>query len=236
MSVKIKTGFLYFRVLTKDNHQIHPAEEKIMRKFIVYTSIIFISITSGTAQDLIIKRNTEEIPAKVFEVTPTEIKYKRADHLDGPTFIIPKSEVFMIRYENGTNDIFYAENPEPETPAMPESKTKAVIAIPSSPSLYTQGLADASRYYNGYKASSTTVLLVGLLSPIVGLVPAIACSSKSPAEKNLNYPNQELMNKSEYYEGYTKRSKRIKQGKIWSNLGIAFGANVAAILVLAAGR
>lgn len=205
-----------------------------MRKLTLFIALMISLNISSHAQDLIIKRNTDEIPAKVLEVSPTEIKYKQTDHLDGPTYVIPKSEVFMIRYSNGTNEIFYAENSEPVT--MPKSQTEEIILIPSSADLYTQGLADASRYYTGYKASSTTVLLVGLLSPILGLVPAIACSGKSPAEKNLNYPNRELMNKSEYYEGYTKRSKRIKQGKIWSNLGIAFGVNVAAILVLTAGR
>lgn len=52
------------------------------------------------------KKTSEEIIAKVLEVTPTEIKYKKFDYQSGPIFTILKSEVLMIRYEKGPSDIF----------------------------------------------------------------------------------------------------------------------------------
>lgn len=59
-----------------------------------------------SAQDIITKRNGQEIKAKILEVSQDEIKYRRWDNLEGPIFSISKYDVMSIRYENGTNDIF----------------------------------------------------------------------------------------------------------------------------------
>lgn len=66
--------------------------------FLFLTQLIF-------AQDAIIKNNGDEINGKVTEVTATEIKYKKADNSD-VTYSIAKTEVFIIKYANGTKDVF----------------------------------------------------------------------------------------------------------------------------------
>ena len=58
------------------------------------------------AQDLLTKRNGEEVQAKVLEITPLEIKYRRTDNPDGPLISVYKTEVFMIRYANGAKEVF----------------------------------------------------------------------------------------------------------------------------------
>jgi hypothetical protein len=58
------------------------------------------------AQDVLTKRNGDEIQVKVQEVSLDEIKYKRFDNLEGPLISISKLEVFMIKYENGTKEMF----------------------------------------------------------------------------------------------------------------------------------
>lgn len=72
--------------------------------FIILTLCLF--TTAIFSQDIITKKTGEDISAKITEVSQTEIKYKRYDNLEGPIFSILKSEVLMIRYENGTKDIF----------------------------------------------------------------------------------------------------------------------------------
>ena len=73
---------------------------------------IFISIMlaagvmAANAQDVITKRNGDEINAKVTEINSSEIKYKKYGNENGPTYTIAKSEVFMIKYENGDRDVF----------------------------------------------------------------------------------------------------------------------------------
>ncbi|HZH88847.1 MAG TPA: phage holin family protein [Chitinophagaceae bacterium] len=56
--------------------------------------------------DNIILKNGEEISAKVTAIEPTKIMYKKCENLDGPTYTIDKSSVLLIKYANGTKDIF----------------------------------------------------------------------------------------------------------------------------------
>ncbi len=190
--------------------------------FTIFASSIF-TISFCFSQDIITKKSSEDIQAKVLEITTTEIKYKKFDDSNGPTVTILKSDVLMVRYQNGTKDIFN------------EEKKNEIVSTQtqSSDNLFTQGQSDASIYYKGYKGAGTGTLVAGLVSPLVGLIPAIACSSTQPQEINLNYPDGNLMKKSDYYNGYTQKSKKIKQGKVWTNWGIAFGVNLVAVLVLA---
>lgn len=75
--------------------------------FIFLTLAVFASTVFS--QDVITKKTGEDISAKVIEVTQTLIKYKKFDNVDGPLYSILKSDVLIIRYENGTKDIFENE-------------------------------------------------------------------------------------------------------------------------------
>lgn len=199
-----------------------------MKKILI---ILFatISFNSSFSQDLIIKKTGDEIKSKVLEVNSTEVKYKKFDNLNGPTFSLEKSDVFIIKYENGTKDVFNEE--------QPINNIKLNTTNSSTDDLFIKGKVDAQRNYDGYKGAGTGTLLTSLIiSPLVGLIPAIACSSTSPKDENLNYPNSELMKNSNYYNGYTQKAKKIKQGKVWTNWGIAFGINLVAVLILTANQ
>lgn len=80
-----------------------------MRCFVFFLSIIF-SYGKMLAQDTIITMNNESIIAKVTEISPREVKYKKYDYLDGPTYIQNKSDLKMIRYANGRSEIFISGN------------------------------------------------------------------------------------------------------------------------------
>lgn len=198
-----------------------------MKKIILTSLTIISTLTLSFSQDVITKKSGEDIQAKVLEINSGEIRYKKFDNLDGPIFVISRKDILMIRYENGTKDIF---NNDRESENISSSITK------SSKDLFIQGQTDAAQYYKGYKGAATGTLVTGLISPLLGLVPAIACSSTQPNDNNLNYPNADLMKKSDYYDGYTHKAKKIKQGKVWKNWGIAFGVNLAAVLILTAGQ
>lgn len=193
-----------------------------MKEIILTVLTSIFTLTSCFSQDIITKKSGEDIQAKILEVTTSEIKYKKFDNLDGPIFSILIPEVLLVRYENGTKDMFT------------EEKKHEIISTTSysNEDLFTQGRLDASKYYNRYKGAGTGTLVTSLISPLVGLIPAIACSSTQPKDINLNYPDAELMKKTDYYNGYTQKSKKIKQGKVWKNWGIAFGANIVAVILL----
>lgn len=70
------------------------------------------------AQDLLTRRNGEELQVKILEITPDMVKYRRTDNPAGPLISVFKSEVFMVRYANGTRDIL---NPAAGGGAAPAS-------------------------------------------------------------------------------------------------------------------
>jgi hypothetical protein len=58
------------------------------------------------SQDTIIKYSGERIIAKVLEITSTEIKYKKIDFQDGPTYVENKFDVQQIKFANGVKEYF----------------------------------------------------------------------------------------------------------------------------------
>ncbi|WP_375418880.1 hypothetical protein [uncultured Hymenobacter sp.] len=74
-------------------------------------------------KDVLTKANGEELSVKVVEITPYEIKYKRADNPDGPLIVLRRSDVFMIRYANGLKEVI--------TPAL--SPGAADATLPAAP-------------------------------------------------------------------------------------------------------
>lgn len=71
--------------------------------------LLLIPMWSLNAQDIITKKNAEEIKAKVIEVGKDEVKYKRHGNETGPTYTLPIADIFMIKYENGEKDVFDGE-------------------------------------------------------------------------------------------------------------------------------
>ncbi|PKV75122.1 hypothetical protein [Pontibacter ramchanderi] len=72
---------------------------------------------ASQAQDMLIKRNGDELPVKVLEIDLEVVKYKRFDNLEGPIISIAKSDVFMIKYENGTKVTMNEMRPAVQQPA-----------------------------------------------------------------------------------------------------------------------
>ncbi len=178
------------------------------------------------AQDILSLKKGGVLKTKVVEIDKEFIKYKRFDNLSGPTIWISKVDVNLITYENGTKEVIEnSENPDQSTTIPP------VVGI-NSGNLYIDGQTDATYSYTGKKSGATGTLIVSLLSPIVGLIPAIATSASTPLVENLNAPKPELLRDQNYLKGYNYKAKRIKQGKVWTNWGVAFGLNLLAVLVL----
>ncbi len=82
------------------------------------TLLLFISFLLITlickSQDIIIKRSGDEIKTKVTEIGLETIKYKMFDNKNGPTYTILKSDIFMIKYENGSKDVFNKGEANPD--------------------------------------------------------------------------------------------------------------------------
>lgn len=68
--------------------------------------LLLLCSASVSAQDVIVKKDGSTILSKVLEVGQEEIKYKRFDNQEGPTYTISKSELQAINYQNGAKDTF----------------------------------------------------------------------------------------------------------------------------------
>lgn len=101
-------------------------------KNLLFTLVLIVLNISIYAQDNIILKNGDELKSKVLEVTPTEVKYKNYENQDGPTYTILKSDILMIKYENGLKDVFndtkQASNTSTnDTPKSTDEKRKMFI-------------------------------------------------------------------------------------------------------------
>lgn len=116
-----------------------------MRTLFTIICLLF-ALVQGKAQntfDTIVKNDKTEIKAKIEEVTETTIKYKKFEMLDGPTYNINLSDVFMVIYKNGTKEYIKAkEAPQPvvqNTTSTAPLATQATAPTTSSQAINTAG-------------------------------------------------------------------------------------------------
>lgn len=69
------------------------------------TILLFLCSVSVMAQDVIVKKDGSTVLCKVLEVTASEITYKKWSDLKGSSYIIDKSLVSAINYENGKKEV-----------------------------------------------------------------------------------------------------------------------------------
>lgn len=81
-----------------------------MKRFILLLVSLIIGTAAASAQDLIVKRNGEEIRARVTAVGTDTISYKLFDEANGVVYTIMKGEVVLIKYENGRNEVITARS------------------------------------------------------------------------------------------------------------------------------
>ena len=92
-------------------------------KIFIITLFCFSFTISTHAQDKIMFIDGTEILSKVIEINNTEIKYKLFDNQNGPTIITLKKNIFIIKYENGTKEVF-TENLIKDSPKNIQVETK----------------------------------------------------------------------------------------------------------------
>lgn len=108
-----------------------------MKKAFTLLSLIF-CVSILMAQDIIITKDSKRIEAKIIEVTPTTVKYKKWTYQDGPDIYEAKSNIAAIMWGNGEVEAFNLETEKKdvatvdtikkETPKVVEKKQNTVIA------------------------------------------------------------------------------------------------------------
>jgi len=115
------------RVMETGDHFKNGASPKsqmsrgnVIQKLVLYVAVFCISAASAFSQDIITLKNGNDIQAVVQEIGDLEVKYKKFENPNGPNYTMKKSEIFMIRYANGSKDVF-ADIKEQDSPPIPIS-------------------------------------------------------------------------------------------------------------------
>lgn len=170
----------------------------------------------ANAQDVIHKINGEVLQVQIIATSKADITYmaKTANNND-TTITIDRNEV--VSFRRASENLEYAQ--------AKEYTSQERLAI------YEEGKMDADIYYTRYKRPGTLVLVTSLISPIVGLIPAIISSSTPVKEHNKWYPTSKTPRIDAYYGGYAKQAKRKKQQVVWRNFTIGLAANLLAAII-----
>lgn len=187
-------------------------------------AILFLLIFSlqhlALAQDTILKKTGEEIPSRVLEITLHEVLYQHPDSLQGITRRLPKTEVFMVKFENGTKEVFE------------QLDSLSGIAQGMTPDqLYALGKEDAKQYYKGNGAMWGSAASSMVMFPL-GLAGSLVIGATPPKVKPDHVSDIRLLEDQDYMKGYKEQAARKKRGKALAGVGIGAGIQLGLIILI----
>jgi hypothetical protein len=104
------------------------------RRLFILALIVIFSAVNALAQDIIMLKTGDDIEALIEKVGEAEIEYKKWDNQTGPVYVIKKNDVFMIKYRNGSKDVFNTTAKPVQTQVEQARKTPSTSLTTSTPS------------------------------------------------------------------------------------------------------
>ncbi len=77
-----------------------------MKQFILAMAVLLMSSAMVSAQDIITKKDGQDIKVKVLEVGTSEVRYRLFEEPEGAIYTVNKSDILLIRYESGRSEVF----------------------------------------------------------------------------------------------------------------------------------
>ncbi len=102
------------------------------KSIFVIIGILSLTFFGTSSQDVIVTKNSKKIEAKVLEINVDNIKYKNFDNLDGAIYMLPKSDIVTIVYQNGRVETFGAAAPTTSTTVPVSVVMPSITASPSA--------------------------------------------------------------------------------------------------------
>ncbi len=69
-------------------------------------AVLLMSSAMVSAQDIITKKDGQDIKVKVLEVGTADVRYRLFDEPEGAIYTVNKSDLLLIRYESGRSEVF----------------------------------------------------------------------------------------------------------------------------------
>ena len=77
-----------------------------MKKFLLLAIGVMMSVVAANAQDYLTKKSGEDVQVIVKEVNADNVKYVLFSEPNGVVYTMPKSDILIIRYASGRNEVF----------------------------------------------------------------------------------------------------------------------------------
>ncbi|PSR53441.1 hypothetical protein AHMF7605_07840 [Adhaeribacter arboris] len=193
-------------------------------KKIAFFLVFFLGVYAVQAQDIIFKTSGDQLPAKVTEVKESTIFYTLSDSAQGPVLSLPKTEVFMIQYANGTTELIKIEIPL-DTLGLP---------VKSAAEFSRDGRRDARLLYKG-KGVFWGSAAAGAMSWFTGgatLAIPVAMAVTPPSSRTLRVADPRLAQNRDYMQGYRKQAHWRKVGKAAAGTGTGILASAALVVAV----
>lgn len=181
--------------------------------------LFLLCLSSATlwAQDIIVKRNGEQVIGRIVNLSTDSIHYRYFSDVEGPLLAMSRQEVAHMK-------LTAPEFPEDlaEHRYVDEETKVAEMA-----ELRLQAKLDANAYYKARGVFWTT-LGSTIMHPAAGLVTGAVMSAVTPNINSDYNPNRHLLKEPVYRETYLKQARKRKIGKA----AAGFGAGAAVISVV----
>lgn len=202
-------------------------------KHLLNTIIWSLIIHSAFSQDIILKKNGDEIKARVTEIKSETLYYKLWENPDSSVKALLLAEIFMIKYETGMKQVFHTDNKAVDTAAKTDTAQMdyfetAPQPVAPSANMQLEGKKDAKLYYRN-KSIFWNAFATGAATPatlyIPGFIVGITMAATPPSKAELMLHDRRwrtqqdpaLLNtfkNQSYVEGYQKGAHGRKAGNV----------------------
>lgn len=185
--------------------------------------------------DVIVRTTGDEVPARVLVISSAAVRYFGAPdsaHAATDTLTLARSEVFMVRFANGTKEVM-----NPVGAAAPEAApAPADLAEMTIEQRYAKGENDARHYKPaaGVFWGTFGATVAGGVLGGVGTGAAIGLTAPKRASLVVQAPRPQLLEDRSYYQGFEKQAQRRKLSKAAAGFGVGMGVQTALSLAFLA--
>jgi hypothetical protein len=113
-------------------------------KFLV-AGLLILFFIKAYPQDVIVMKTGDEVQVKVLEILPDVVKYKKYNNQDGPTYSEYKTNIFMIKYQNGSKDVFGNQQSSTSNTSTTSTNNNESQAVNVLQSYFINGFKNSSK-------------------------------------------------------------------------------------------
>jgi hypothetical protein len=182
------------------------------------------------SQDIIVKRSGDSISVKLLEIGLEAVSYKKTSMLNGPTYVLEKKEIFLIRYANGEVEHFTQAAPS-QTAAVNSNTTSTASdkSESNNPEKNKIEFINDQFTINGQKAKRKDVnrYLSKSKNPaiVLGLKATKLTGTAQKIVKITSFPTTIIGSVTTLFtvvEGYQLVQRGRATGKTFVNMGLSF--------------